>query len=294
MRSPLWPLTRTGWYLTQRSIPVPPTAGVPTPERRYLPGRGETAIVDVGRRDAEPLFLLHGLACTGLLNWYPALPALAERYRVIILDQRWHGAGIRSNTFSLEDCAEDVLALADALDIERFTVAGYSMGGLVGQLLALRSDGRLRGLVLCATTSGFRRSRRHNAVLDAYGSTAAMWQARARLATLRDTPAADLTDHRWLYAQFRSTKPAEIMAAVDVIGRFDSTPWLRGIAVPTSVVVTAKDRAIPAVHQYAVVRAIPAANSFEIDAGHAACVFRPGMFVPALAAACASVHSRSR
>ncbi len=287
-------LTRTGWYLTQRTITVPPTADVPTPQRIELPGRGETAMVDVGRRDADPLFLLHGLACTGLLNWYPALPRLAQRYRVITLDQRWHGAGIRSNTFSLDECAEDVPALADLLGIERFGVAGYSMGALVAQLLARRAPERLRGMVLCATASTFRHNRRHHAVLDAYAGTAAMWQARARLATPRGAAAADLTDHRWLYAQFRSTKPAEIMAAIDVIGRFDSTGWLGEIRVPTSVVVTAQDRAIPPAHQRSVVRAIRGANAFEINAGHAACVFRPGKFVPALAAACASVHARSR
>lgn len=292
MRSPLRPLTRTGWLLTQRTITVPPTASVPDPVPMTLPGRGETVVVDTGVPDGEPVFLLHALACTGLLTWYPALPTLGRRHRVIILDQRCHGRGIRSNTFSLSDCVDDVLALADALGIERFTVAGYSMGGLVGQLLARQAPERVRGLVLCATAATFRRNRRHNAVLDAFAGTAAMWQARAKLAVMRGEPAEKLTDHRWLYAQFRSTSPAEIMAAIDVIGRYDSTSWLREITVPTSVVVTAKDRAIPAGHQRWVSRAIPNANAFEIAAGHAACVFRPGQFVPALAAACASVHTR--
>lgn len=294
MRSPLRPLTRTGWFLTQRTITVPPTADIPEARRITLPGRGETSHVEVGSRDAEPVFLLHGLACTGLLNWYPSLPALAQRYRVITFDQRWHGAGIRSNTFSLADCVDDAIALADVLGIERFTVAGYSMGALVGQLLARQAPDRLRGLVLCATASTFRRNRRHHAVLDAYAGTAAMWQARARLAVLRGEPAVTLTDHRWLYAQFRSTRPSEILAAIDEIGRFDSTGWLPEIRVPTSVVVTAKDRAVPPAHQRAVARAIPTANAFEINAGHAACVFRPGQFVPALAAACASVHARAQ
>lgn len=287
------PLTRAGWLLTERAITVPPTSGLPVPSRLSLAGRGETSVVDVGPRDAPAVFLLHGLACTALLNWYPALPELTKRYRVIGLDQRWHGMGIRTDPFSLEDCADDVVALADLLGIEGFTVAGYSMGGLVGQLVARRYPERLRGLVLCASASTFRRNRRHRAVLNAYGRTAAIWQARAQLATHHGAVPDGLADHRWLYGQFRSTKPAAVMAAIDVIGRFDSSRWLRELDVPASVVVTARDRAVPPIHQRSIARAIRGATSFEINAGHAACVFRAERFVPALAAACASVHARA-
>lgn len=293
MLTPLSTLSRTGWTLTRRTITVPPTAGVPEPRPLSLPGRGETVVVDTGEPEAEPVILLHALACTGLLTFYPALPLLSRRHRVVLFDQRWHGRGIRSNTFSLTDCAEDVLAVADALGLERFTVAGYSMGGLVGQVLARAAPDRVRGLVLCATAATFRRNRRHHAVLDAYGRTARVWHQRARLAALRGDSAEQLADHRWLYAQFRSTGSAAILAAIDVIGRFDSRPWLSEITVPTSVVVTAKDRAIPAEHQRLLARSIPNATSYEIAAGHAACVFRPGQFVPALGAALASVHARA-
>ena len=112
-------LSRTGWRLTERAVTVPPTAGVPATEPVVLPGRGETSVVDIGPRDAPPVILLHALACTALLTWYPSLAALASRYRVIAPDQRWHGAGIRSNVFSLEDCADDVVALAEQLGITR-------------------------------------------------------------------------------------------------------------------------------------------------------------------------------
>lgn len=285
-------LHTTGWFLTERALVVPPTTGVPQPRRVTLPGRGQTSVVEIGRPDAPPLFLLHALACTALLTWYPALETLASRYRVVAFDQRWHGQGIRSNAFSLEDCADDVVALADALGFDQFAVAGYSMGGLVGQLVAQRHPQRLRGLVLCATASSFRQNRRHRTVLDGYGATAAMWQARAKLAVERGVPMDGLRDHRWLYAQFRQTKPAEIMAAIDVIGRFDSTPWLAQIRTPTAVVITGKDRAIPPAHQHSIARAIRGATSFEVDAGHIACVFRADRFIPALAAACASVHAR--
>lgn len=287
-------MPNTFWLLTERAITVPPTGELPAVRPLVLPGRGETAFFDTGPPDAPPLFLLHGLACTALLNWYPAVPELARRYRVIGLDQRWHGGGIRSPEFALEDCADDVIALADALGVEHFAVAGYSMGGLVAQLVAHRHPERLSGLVLCAAASTFRRNTRHRVVMDAYGRTAAMWQARARLAVQRGVPAERLADHRWLYGQFRSTTAAEIMAAVDVIGRFDSRPWLPSLRVPAAVVVTAKDRAIPPAHQRELARAIRGAVVFEANAGHAACVFRATEFVPTVAAACASVHARTR
>lgn len=272
-------------------IAIPPTGELPQVRRQILPGRGETAMFDTGPPDAPPLVLLHGLACTSLLNWYPAVPELARRYRVIGLDQRWHGGGIRSPEFALEECADDVAALADVLGLERFAVAGYSMGGLVGQLLARRHPERLSGLVLCATASTFRHTARHRVVMDAYGRTAVMWQARARLAVQRGAPPPDLRDRRWMYRQFRSTTTAEIMAAIDVIGRFDSRPWLPDLRVPAAVVVTTKDRAIPPSHQRELARSIRGAV-FEIEAGHAACVFRAARFVPAVSAACASVHAR--
>src|SRR5262245_41794061 len=60
-----------------------------------------------GPKGAPPLVLLHGLAATGRLNWYTALPALAERYRVVVVDHRGHGRGIRTRHFRLVDCADD-------------------------------------------------------------------------------------------------------------------------------------------------------------------------------------------
>jgi 3-oxoadipate enol-lactonase len=146
--------------------------------------------------------------------------------------------------------------------------------------------------VLCATASSFRRNGRHRAFFDAYTGAATMWQARALRAARRGLDADEPSDHRWLYAQMRSTQPAAVMAAIDVIGRFHSNPWLAEIDLPTSIVVTARDRAVPPRHQRNIARTIPGATSFEIPAGHAACVFRPEEFVPALMAACASVHAR--
>ena len=118
-----------------------------------LPGRGSTFIREAGSSAAPALVLLHGLTASADLNWFTAYNQLARRYRVIALDQRGHGRGIRlrGRPFRLEDCADDVAALADALEIERFVPVGYSMGGAVAQLVVKRHPARANGLVLCAT-----------------------------------------------------------------------------------------------------------------------------------------------
>src|SRR4029077_5641554 len=103
--------------------------------------------------------LLHGWTATGAINWAHCFRPLAERFRVLAIDQRGHGRGIRVppfRGFRLTDCADDVAALLDALGIERAIIGGYSMGGPVAQLVWRRHADRVTGLVLCATSRNFR------------------------------------------------------------------------------------------------------------------------------------------
>ncbi|SEF34500.1 Pimeloyl-ACP methyl ester carboxylesterase [Amycolatopsis pretoriensis] len=273
----------------RRLITMPPTAGVPDPVPLDLPGRGRTVVTDVGPRDAPALVLLHSVACTGLLTWYPALDRLARDHRVVVFDQRWHGRGIRSPEFRLADCAEDVTAVADALGIGRFALAGYSMGGMVAQLVAHAEPERVTGLVLCSTASNFRRGLRQRVALDVFGRTLRQLRERVKLPPVpAAVPRERVEDYRWGLREFRSTTPWEIAVAVDEIGRFDSTPWLPSVRLPAAVVVTTKDRFISPDHQRSLARRLPGAATYEVAAGHAACVLAAGRWVPALLAA---VHS---
>lgn len=272
----------------RRLITVPPTAGVPDPVPLDLPGRGRTVVTDVGPRDAPALVLLHSVACTGLLTWYPALDRLARDHRVVVFDQRWHGRGIRSPEFRLADCAGDVVAVADALGIGRFALAGYSMGGMVAQLVARAEPERVTGLVLCSTASNFRRGLRQRVALDVFGRTLRQLRERVKLPVAPGAPPRRVEDYRWGLREFRSTTPWEIAVAVDEIGRFDSTPWLPRLRLPAAVVVTTKDRFISPDHQRSLARRIPGAATYEVAAGHAACVLAADRWVPALLAA---VHS---
>jgi 3-oxoadipate enol-lactonase len=74
-----------------------------------LPGRGEVFVRDSGRKPAGPaVLLLHGWTASADLNFFSIYASLAGSYRVIALDQRGHGRGLRSvEPFSLEDCADD-------------------------------------------------------------------------------------------------------------------------------------------------------------------------------------------
>ena len=110
-------------------------------------------MVDSGPADGPTYVLLHSLACTGLMTWCPVLDVVRQFGRVVVFDQRGHGQGISSPRFLLEDCADDVVAVADALGLRTFVPVGYSMGSMVAQLVWKRHRQRVDGLVLCAATT---------------------------------------------------------------------------------------------------------------------------------------------
>ena len=123
-----------------------------------LAGRGRTFVRDLaGPPGAPTVVLLHGLLATADLNWSGAYAALGAHFRVVALDHRGHGRGIRPRQrFRLEDCADDVAAVADLLGLNTFVAVGYSMGGPIAQLVWHRHPDRVDGLVLCATSRNFR------------------------------------------------------------------------------------------------------------------------------------------
>ncbi|HVT22644.1 MAG TPA: alpha/beta hydrolase [Mycobacteriales bacterium] len=270
-----------------------------------LPGRGRTCVIDLpGPPGAPTLILVHALATTAALSWYPSMPALAERYRVIAFDQRWHGRGIRSESFSLEDCADDVAAVADALGVDKFTVVGYSMGGAIAQLVWRRHRNRVEGLVLAATARNFRGSAQERLWFGLTGVAMNRLSARARLgmermsARLAETPAPLTADTSklgpWAMAEFRSTSGWALLAALDAVGRFDSAAWIKRVDVPASVIVAERDRAIPTRRQHSLAAAIPGAISYEFAGSHTGLVLGAEEFVPVLLEACDSVSRRNR
>jgi len=120
-------------------------AGEKIDRRVELPGRGGTFVREVpGPEGAPAVLLLHGLGATGRLNWGPCYGPLSEHFRVVGMDQRGHGGGIRTRRFRLEDCADDVAVVTEALGVDTFVPVGYSMGGPIAQLTWRRHRDRGR------------------------------------------------------------------------------------------------------------------------------------------------------
>lgn len=276
------------------------------PEGRMvdLPGRGSAFVTDTPgpSPDSPTIVLLHAVGCTGLLTWFPSIGPLSRRYRVVTMDQRWHGRGIHSDEFSIHDCADDVAALIDELDLDAPIIAGFSMGSIIAQRVWRQHPDKVGGLVLCATTDRFRSTITerafHTAMGLAMGATRGISRSRTAVraartaATALDLRPSDM--HDWALAEFRSTSPWAVGQAVATLGRHHSRPWLSRIDVPTAVVVTLKDKVLSPDNQIALARKIPGATIHDIPAGHAACVLESERFVPALLDAVNTVSARRR
>ena len=275
--------------------------GARLPAGRFveLPGRGRTFVFETGPQDAPVLMLIHGLVANAYLNWFPAVPRLQEHYRVVAMDLRGHGRGIPlRGRFRLEDCADDVVALADVLGIRRFVPVGYSLGGPIAQLVWRRHRERVCGLVLAATSRNFGgtlQERSFYRLLPGVVSATRLARRGGRDAADAETfePCGDdgyLS--RWALAELAQNSPQVMFQAMNVMGRYDSSSWIGGIDVPTAVVITTKDRLVSPVRQLKLARAIEGATVHPASAGHAACVIGRRWFVPALVEACESVAAR--
>ena len=273
--------------------PAAPDIGrpaLPSGRRVDLPGRGETFVREVRGPDEAPVvFLLHGWTVSAALNWFRVYEPLSRHVRTVSLDHRGHGRGIRSRArFSLEDAADDVAALADALGIDTFAVAGYSMGGPISQLVWHRHRDRVDGIVLCATFARSARHRREQAVLRGVGSLG----RGARLIPRRHqldlfsrgysvaSGSTPLERPPWFVSEVRAGNVAMMLEAGGAIARFDSSPWLGEIDVPTGVLVTQRDTIVPPDRQHRMAALLPHAELRHVPIDHDGCVTEPHRFVP--------------
>ena len=273
-----------------------------TPRTRLveLPGRGVTRVWEcAGPPGAETLMLIHGVACTAELNWGKVLAPLAAEFRVVAADLRGHGDGIRTGSrFRLEDCADDVAALAAVLGTGKFTAVGYSMGGMVAQLVYRRHASLLSGLVLCSTAGSVGSSAQQLAAFARPAAAAAglLWNPLLQLVSAEVLgsallgPIDDPATARWARAQLRRTTLASAVAATRAVCEFSSDGWIGQVDVPAAVVVTTRDRIVPASRQLQLARAIPGAVLHRIDADHAVCITAPQVFASTLLQACRAVQ----
>lgn len=281
---------------------TPPGIRLPPGRRVDLPGRGTTFVRELpGPPGAPVIVLLHGWTVSADLNWFASYEALGRRYRVLAMDHRGHGRGLRARRrFRLADCADDVAALCEVLGIERITPVGYSMGGPIALLTWHRHRELVDGLVLCATAPYFRTAGAQSAafsMLPVFASAARFTPAPVRQAVAARLLGRQL-DHdpfgRWAREEISRGDPVAIAGAGASLGRFDARPWLGDIDVPVAVVRTTRDNVVSPTRQGELAAGIPGAQVINLAADHAACVTGAARFVPALLKGLAHVGSNAR
>ena len=285
---------------------LPDLPAVDLPEGRWLElrRRGRTWLTDVPgpTPDAPTIVLLHAVGCTGQLTWFPSIPHLAERYRVITFDQRWHGRGITSERFLVSDCADDVAAVVDELGLDRPLIAGYSMGSVVAQRVWRQHPDTVGGLILAASTDHFRTNGRervfHAGMELGMGLTATLSRSARGQAGQRGHRRG--ARRRQLRHRSLGDEPVALEQPVgDRPGRgVPRPPPLHAVAVEHRRADRGRrhhpDRVLPPDRQRDLAALIPGATVHEAACGHAGCVLEHRAFVPALLEAAHATTARMR
>jgi 3-oxoadipate enol-lactonase len=178
--------------------------------------------------------------------WRGQAKALADEFRVLRYDSRGHGGTSATDPpYSMDVLAEDLVHLLDGLGIRKAHFVGISMGGMIGQTLALRHPERIEGLILCDTTCRIP------------PEAGPMWQERIEIAREQGMSAlSEETLQRWLSPGFRQERP-EVEAVIrrmiestpvrgfegccQAIREFDLAEAVPEIASPTLVMVGEND-----------------------------------------------------
>ena len=201
----------------------------------HVSGRGEMFLRDSGG-DGPPVLLLHGWMFSADLNWYTTYGALEEAgYRVLAVDHRGHGRGIRTaEPFTLKACADDAAALLAQLKVQPVLAVGYSMGGPIASILARDHPKLVAGLILGATALDWSTPR-----MKAFWRTMAAlrlvlglapekaWQRGLRAGGFPDAPITT-----WVAAELSRGNSVDLAEAGRELGRYDATTWIAGLDAP--------------------------------------------------------------
>jgi 3-oxoadipate enol-lactonase len=226
------------------------------------------AVVE-GPADAPALLLSNSLGAD-VAMWNPQVPALARHFRVVRYDTRGHGRSpVPDGDSSIDDLADDVVALLDRLGVDRAHVAGLSLGGMTALRLAAREPQRVATLaVLCSS---------------AHPGNEQSWRDRASTVRARGTGAiADAVISRWFTRDFAAAHPEVIgqlratfaahpdegyASCCAVLAGMDLRPDLARIGAPTLVVSGAEDAALPPEHQQVIADGIAGAQLLSVSPG---------------------------
>lgn len=198
-----------------------------------------------GEERAPAVILSHSLG-SGMVMWQPQLEALEPHYRVVRYDMRGHGkSDAPEGAYSLDLLATDVVRLLDALGMDRAHFVGLSIGGMIGQCLALTHGDRFKSLVLCDTAAIIPEEAR------------SLFEERKRIALKQGMKAlVDETLVRWFTAPYLKVNPPAVdrirnqvlatpvagyLGCSDAILGLDYMDRLSEIELPTLIMVGEKD-----------------------------------------------------
>jgi 3-oxoadipate enol-lactonase len=201
-----------------------------------------------GPEQAPVVMLSHSLA-SGMSMWDLQLAALKSRFRILRYDTRGHGGSdVPAGPYRLDDLVADAVALMDALAIRQVHFVGLSMGGMIGQGIALVHPDRLLSLSLCSTSA--RIPQEAQPVVQERIDTALKEGLQALV---------DGTLARWFTPGYLKTKPPEVerirlqflatpvalRRCTEAIRRLDYLEQLSRIKLSTLIIVGEDDPATP-------------------------------------------------
>jgi 3-oxoadipate enol-lactonase len=233
-----------------------------------------------GRQELPVLVFSNSLGAD-LSMWDAQMPMFSEHFRVLRYDSRGHGASeSNSAEYTIELLAKDVITLLDHLQIATVSFCGLSVGGLVGQWLALHEGKRLANVVLCNTA--------------AHIGTAESWNAR--IDAVRNNGVASISDgilERWFTPGFHKREPGTVnrlrkileatprqsyIATCAAIRDADFRNRVSGILTRTLVIAGARDKATPPEGGRFLAWQIVGAPFVELETAHLSNVELPQRF----------------
>ena len=239
---------------------------------------------------AAPVLVLSNSLGTDLHMWDAQMPAFTEHFQVLRYDTRGHGRSLATaGPYSIEQLGRDVLALLDALDIPRASFCGLSMGGLIGQWLAINAPARIERLVLCNTAAKIGSPEVWNPRIDSIVAGGAQVMGE-----LRDASIA-----RWFTAVFAEAQPQTVEPIVGMLAQTspegyaancaairdaDFREQLAAIAAPTLIVCGSADPVTTPADGRFIAERIANAELIELPAAHLSNVEARADFTQALLA----------
>ncbi len=229
-----------------------------------------------------PVFLVHGLGASSHL-WHNQIRPFAERYRVVAIDLRGFGRSSKPRTraaYSIDLMADDVIGICRALNLEGINFLGVSMGGFIGQAVALKAPTLCRSLILGQTAAEFGiPSDVLHSRLEALGKTSMDDYAGLVAAQALAHPPDPLVDEWMRELIANNDREAYRHVLAGALAEFNLVDSVAAIRCPTLVLTGSEDRVIPADKGLALSRLIPGAEYATIaGAGHLSYAEKPAEF----------------